>query len=146
MPSLLTAKPHNGPAPNLYFSGVKWGPESVLPLLPLIACKNCGKCCNIPHPIRVQGYEAERIAEFLEVPVQDLTAGWERLDITDWSFPSPCPFRSEKGCTIYSARPVVCKYFPLQTLRHEGQDVVGVTIGLCDAGRPCIAQCEEWQR
>lgn len=131
---------------NLYCSGVQWDQHSVLALLPLIACAGCGLCCSTLHPIRVQGYEARRIAEYLEVPLAELVADWEHLDLLDYSFPSPCPFRSEAGCLVYEARPVVCKYFPLATVERSEGKVVAVGVELCDAGRPVIAQLERWQR
>ena len=132
-------------APNLYRSGVQWDEHSVLALLPLIDCKlPCGKCCEHPWPIRIQGYEARRIAEYIETPLPTLLRKLEVFE-SDWSLPSPCPFRSDAGCAVWPARPVVCKYFPLQRVAHEGNWVVGVFTGLCEAGQPCVEQLKRWQ-
>ena len=55
--------PANGKV-NLYVSGVQWGPESVLPLLPLIDCpKGCSVCCTMPEPIVVHEEDIERIGK-----------------------------------------------------------------------------------
>ena len=145
---------------NLYASGIQWGPESVLPLLPLIACKNCGTCCSTLHPIRVDGAGARKIADHLGLTVKELICHYRLQsmnmaldsdhpkhirDMLDYSFPSPCPFRTHH-CEIWAVRPVICQEFPLQRWKVPEGLVVAVTVGLCDAGRPCIDKLMEWQR
>lgn len=117
---------------NLYVSGVQWDRASVLALLPLIDCKGCGKCCAIPRLVQPQ--ELERIAEHPNGTADP-----------SWVESIPCRFRSKAGCAVHPVRPVVCKYFPLARVEHEGHEVVAVAVEYCDAGRRAIAQLQEWQ-
>lgn len=156
------------PEGNLFRSSVRWDEHSVLALLPLINCKGCGRCCREIHPIRLQGYEVRRIAEYQEVPVKGLIEQLESMnlaldsdhpthirDVLDYSMRSPCPFRTHH-CEIHEVRPVACRHFPLQPVMPPREDllpgvtqpetVVGVFTSLCDAGRPCIEKLEEWQQ
>lgn len=129
-------------------SGIAWGRESVLGLLPLINCSpanGCARCCVRPSAVLVQNYEAERIAVYLGVPVREFTATLMPQG-EHWALQTPCRFRSRRECSIWPVRPVVCKYFPLQRITFEGNAVVAVATEWCRAGAPCIAQLEKWMR
>ena len=124
---------------NLFVSGALWNRENVLAVLPLIQCRQCGACCKKCKPIVAQEYEVERIAHRLGVRPRSLKRAWEKVSDDLWSLPTPCPYRDEeKGCLIYEARPVTCKYFPIQRIDRDGLKFIGVTIGFCDAGAEVI--------
>ncbi len=86
----------------------------------------------------------ERIEKVLKV--KNLKRKWDKVREGLWTIPSPCPFRSVAGCSIYKDRPVVCKYFPLQRVQHEGFEVVGISTALCDAGQKCIKYLQGLQQ
>ena len=133
--------------PNLYVSGAEWNKHNVLALLPLIRCEaGCAKCCEACHPIAVQENEIERIGHRVGVPPHYLKGTWKKIEERLWTLPQPCPFLKDDRCEIYAERPVVCKYYPLQRVtRNDGLELVGVTIGLCEAGRPIIDKLQGLQ-
>lgn len=138
----------------LFVSGVKWDRNSVLSLLPLIDCDGCAsqgvrsRCCSHPWKIMVKDDEISRIAAFTRRHWKKLTRKWKKVE-GGYQIQGPCEFLMKTGeCGIWSVRPVVCKYFPLQRVPHPdtGDQVVGVFTGWCNAGRRCIEQLGAWQR
>ena len=130
---------------NLYVSGVQWGSESVLPLLPLIHCPaRCSVCCTVPEPIVVHEEDIERIGKVVQN--NKLKKQLKQLDPGVWTMSSPCQFLWHGRCSVYEHRPAMCKYFPLQRVQREEGLVVGVCTEFCDAGHRCISKLMEWQR
>lgn len=82
--------------------------EVMAPVSGQAACKpGCSHCCHIP--VAVSGREAELIGQRiglkpLPVPDEQLTAR------TTWGYDHPCPFLSEERCSIYSHRPMACRW------------------------------------
>lgn len=79
-------------------------------------CTQCGLCCNgEPGIVYVDSGEAERIAAFLEVPLDVITGrmldpfegGYKARETED----GRCIFY-ENGCVIYPVRPIQCITFP----------------------------------
>jgi len=132
---------------SLYVSEVQWSRESVLSLLPLIDCdpKNgCSRCCREARYIRVHEYEVDRIAAATGRSAERFKRKWRHGE--EYRIPTPCEFLIKgKGCAIWEARPVACKYVPLQRIEHEGEIVVAVLTEWCDAGKPCIKQLIAWE-
>ncbi len=78
-------------------------------------CKRCSECCY-QHELTYELGDIKRISEHL-----NMTAGEFRKKYLKWNGKKwiaseswPCAFYNdeEKGCTIYSVRPYVCKLFP----------------------------------
>lgn len=127
----------------LFVSPVPWNRENVLALLPLIRCEHCGGCCRTVPRIVAQGYEVERIARHIGVRSRKLKRSWEQRKDGQWLVPSrPCEFHKDGRCSIYPARMVVCKYYPLQRVNYKGQECIGV-FGFCDAGSECVKWLKE---
>jgi Fe-S-cluster containining protein len=76
-------------------------------------CKACNRCCR-NYFIRVNPYEILRLAQFLNLSATDFiekyvtpeTALVHKEDDT-------CIFLGPHGCSVHSARPLVCRVYPL---------------------------------
>ncbi len=88
-----------------------------------VACWN--KCCHGADITLTPG-DVPRLSKRLEIePTEFLEtytvpAIWEKADLPVAKMKmggeegkGPCPFVSEEGCTVYSDRPVTCRYYPL---------------------------------
>ncbi len=83
-------------------------------------------CCASGPPIVLNPYEISRICAAAGLTYEDL------LDIVESGradgFPMimlprdpACSFKTESGCSIYEARPLACRLFPLGRVFHNGQ-------------------------
>ena len=83
-------------------------------------------CCTSGPPIVLNPYEISRICAAAGLTYEDL------LDIVESDradgFPiimlprdPACRFRTENGCSIYEARPLACRLFPLGRVFHNGR-------------------------
>jgi Fe-S-cluster containining protein len=79
-------------------------------------CQRCGTCCTgDPGFIRISEREIRLLANFLQMPVQDLTrkhlksiaSGFTIAEEADGA----CRFYDE-GCRIYPVRPLQCRTYP----------------------------------
>ncbi|QSH40761.1 YkgJ family cysteine cluster protein [Lentisphaerota bacterium ZTH] len=84
-------------------------------------CARCGTCCCWPGYVRLRDGEAEKIAAFLEIPVEEftdlyteLTHDRRNLTLIEHSG-GRCIFYEEKpqGCVINVVKPQQCRDFPL---------------------------------
>lgn len=105
-------------------------------------CQRCGKCCSggLLDSERVDaiGLTTEdvlRLSEFLHISKKQFKEKYTFTRETKRMMPTPCPFISEQGCVVYSARPLVCRYFPLnQVIHKKGRE--WMTVGdTCPAGK-----------
>ena len=62
--------------------------------------KGCSHCCHIP--VSVSELEAEYIEKSLKIKRKPFSAYDKTQD-------KPCPFLKNNGCSIYNARPFVCR-------------------------------------
>lgn len=93
-----------------------------------VACSRCGACCDRPGYVYVTEREVERIAEYLQLTVEDFTAQHTRLSdnrrklsLTD-SATGGCSFLDEQGqCRINSVKPEQCAGFPWRW-RYDGYE------------------------
>jgi uncharacterized protein len=79
-----------------------------------IDCRTCANCCKTQQPV-FSRTEAQRIAAYLGVTLQDLVAQYLVSDADVGKYITqqlPCPFLENNLCTIYSVRPAVCKNYP----------------------------------
>lgn len=79
-------------------------------------CQRCGACCTgDPGIIRISGQEIEVLAEFLKMPVPDLTRIHLRPIASGFSIAEEadgtCRFY-DQGCRIYPFRPFQCRTYP----------------------------------
>lgn len=82
--------------------------ELALELSELINCRQCGRCCKTSKLFIAQE-DIDRIAEYLNI-TSEVVRGM--MYVEDEHMIMPCPFY-KNGCTIYEARPITCRIFPL---------------------------------
>jgi uncharacterized protein len=81
-------------------------------------CTRCGKCCSgFPGFVWVNDDEALAIAEYLELPLDEVLGLYTRLFDNRRSLrdrlSNDCIFYdAEMGCTIYPVRPRQCRTWP----------------------------------
>jgi Fe-S-cluster containining protein len=80
-------------------------------------CHRCGRCCRLSDPIAITKRDAERIAGYLCITIDEFYAKFtfktKRSDSGLSLISKPCIFYSEGvGCIIYSARPMTCRMYP----------------------------------
>ena len=75
-------------------------------------CIACSNCCKVIVPV-LSNDDVARIARLLGLSEQDFRTSYlENVD-EEWVFNSkPCPFLTEKGCSIYDYRPEMCREYP----------------------------------
>lgn len=70
-------------------------------------CSKCGECCGIVLPLDQE--DADKIQEYV-VSHKIFPNKYLRIMTNKWQ----CPYyngNKEKGCSIYEARPKICKYY-----------------------------------
>lgn len=84
-------------------------------------CKGCGSCCRVSGYVRLKDQEAERIAEFLKIPLRQFTESYTRLteDRTGLSLieneDASCVFLNQDStCRINPVKPRQCAAFPFE--------------------------------
>ena len=86
-------------------------------------CTKCPAfCCSIYERVQVTKRDITRLAKYfgvtVEVALKRYTTKWqdERIlkRVKDTIFPETCMFldQEKRGCTIYHARPAVCREYP----------------------------------
>jgi len=85
-------------------------------------CSRCGRCCTTISAIHLTPYDIYCLAAHLHKPVEDFIDGYCELKVTEGSVVpavfirlngSTCPFHTADGCTVYEARPFICRLYPL---------------------------------
>lgn len=79
------------------------------------ACTHCNRCCTVEGNVWVTRTEARRLAEHLDLSLDQFGRRFLRLvngrnALTERS-DGACVFW-EEGCTVYEARPNQCRTFP----------------------------------
>ncbi|AXA34862.1 MAG: YkgJ family cysteine cluster protein [Candidatus Hydrogenedentota bacterium] len=90
-------------------------------------CARCGNCCRGEGFVRVFPNEAQRIAEFLGIPVEQFLREYTRVpDLAEdvaagvrWLIDKPgplreCIFLDGNACRIHPVKPQRCRDFPLK--------------------------------
>jgi len=79
---------------------------------------DCGACCSNHDDyayVYIQSAEAERLAEFLELKLEEFLERYAAVDedelILRMDQPD-CPFLDGSRCTVYPVRPLQCRTFP----------------------------------
>jgi Fe-S-cluster containining protein len=83
-------------------------------------CTGCGDCCRWPGHVKMKNDEADKIADHLNIPVEqfiesytELTKDRKALTIID-NEKGQCTFFDDEAnqCNIYQVRPKQCQGFP----------------------------------
>ena len=86
-------------------------------------CSKCpAYCCSIYERVQVTKRDLNRLAKYFNVSVETATRRYTKIHSDervlrrkkDVIFPQACMFldRETRGCTIYHARPAVCREYP----------------------------------
>ncbi|MBA3604044.1 MAG: YkgJ family cysteine cluster protein [Parachlamydiaceae bacterium] len=81
-------------------------------------CTGCGQCCTgAPGYVWVTELEAEKIAQYKNMPVDDFRRKYvrrvgDRDSLVEDSKTYDCAFLKDKKCQIYPVRPKQCRTFP----------------------------------
>jgi Fe-S-cluster containining protein len=78
-------------------------------------CTHCNRCCTVEGHVWVDKREAQRLANHLQISLQEFSKRYLRLvdgrhALTERS-DGACVFWDE-GCTVYETRPGQCRTFP----------------------------------
>ena len=143
-------------------------PVNLQEVLSMSECRRCSKCCH-PNPLNPDSpgvemfkEELQTIAGFLRQPYESIEALTNvgkvvpypfqkvKLSFTRW-MPLPCPFFSDErnGCSVYKARPIVCKihpiiftgddsYFSIKTNCDFGKDLVKAAFKMLRESDPSL--------
>jgi Fe-S-cluster containining protein len=86
-------------------------------------CVKCGICCGdtkakVRHILLLRT-EAEYIAEAVEKPISEFANKVEgkapyRYEVRKTAQDDKCVFLRENRCTIYSVRPIICRFYPFE--------------------------------
>ena len=88
------------------------------------ACKACGNCCKQRRDIVLTPYDIFRLAKYLSRTPEEIIKRY--CDVYEgenshfpvvWLMPVPpddrCPFLINRKCVVHTAKPVLCRIFPL---------------------------------
>jgi len=93
---------------------------------PSTFCSKCGTCCRVSDPITISIEELRHIAFTLGVPFDIAKANFTKEVKGHLSLKTkPCIFLKNNKCSIYQARPLVCRLYPLVK-----DDKGNITLGL----------------
>jgi hypothetical protein len=112
-------------------------------------CTGCGNCCAGPveGDIWITRPEADRLAEFLNMTVEDLHKTYlirvgNRVSIVEEPRTKDCVFLSEggstRGCAIYPVRPNQCRTWPFWSYnlaRPDDWNMAGIKCPGINRGR-----------
>ncbi len=83
-------------------------------------CVRCGECCRVRGYVKLRPGEAERIAEYLDIPLYEFTSEYtrltydrQRLSLTEKE-DGTCIFLEGNRCTIDPVKPQQCRDFPVR--------------------------------
>ena len=81
-----------------------------------IDCSVCANCCRVAT-VKVSERDVERLARYLRVTPAGFVAEYtmeseDQGAILRWSEESGCVFLDGTACTVYDARPDICRRFP----------------------------------
>ena len=90
-------------------------------------CHRCGFCCSHGGQIRITPSEAQRIADYLDIDMGDMSLFpfTAKSDDPDWLYlevKEPCFFwdKLEKTCMIHEVKPAMCLDYPWKLFKQEG--------------------------
>ena len=89
-------------------------------------CRRCGRCCCLSDPIAITIRDAERISGYLDITTEQFIERFaKRTNESDSGLSllsQPCVFfKDGTGCTVYQARPMICRMYPPIALFVHGR-------------------------
>jgi len=82
-------------------------------------CKRCGHCCQVADPIDIYPKDIRRLASFFNISEEEAIEEYtiphpKESDLRAFKATEPCRFydKAQNGCSIYQARPMVCRCSP----------------------------------
>ena len=81
-------------------------------------CQRCGNCCRWPGDVRLTELDTVRIAEFLNLEIEEFVAKYTRLNANRTGLSlienpdDSCVFLEGIECSIQPAKPSQCEGFP----------------------------------
>ena len=81
-------------------------------------CTGCGECCTgSPGYVWVTSTEAEAMAKFLKIPIEEFMGKYtrqigNRISLKEHPKSYDCVFLQGKKCQLYHVRPKQCRTFP----------------------------------
>ena len=103
----------------------KHGNMVLMGLQLIFNCKNCGNCCKIEESIAICREDIKRIATYLSMSYKNVMARYVRLEGDKYfiKISKPCVFYdNDKKCTIYDARPLICRAHPYMNMAPDFAD------------------------
>lgn len=93
---------------------------------PVFACRRCGECCRGDKGILVTPWEADRLAAFLGLTLDDL---YRRFFIASPLGPQlatrngACVFLADNRCQVHPVKPRICRQWPFlpALLKHPDE-------------------------
>jgi Fe-S-cluster containining protein len=105
-------------------------------------CRKCGSCCIHGGQIKITPAEAQRIADYLDIDMGDMSLFpfTARLDDPDWLYlevKDPCFFwdKVTRECMIHDVKPAMCNDYPWKLYQAHDcllQDVVFCPVAYAD--------------
>jgi Fe-S-cluster containining protein len=82
-------------------------------------CQRCGICCQVADPIDIYPKDIRRLASYFNISIEEAIDEYTiphpiEPDLRAFKKTAPCRFydQTKKGCSIYQARPMVCRCSP----------------------------------
>ncbi|NOZ49962.1 MAG: YkgJ family cysteine cluster protein [Chloroflexi bacterium] len=111
----------------------------VAEIMAQIDCRTCGRCCQRMGPV-VDASELERLALTLDLSPHAfrqryLRPMWPQASAAqqEWLLSDPCPLHDGLLCTVYEARPQICRDFP----QHVGRNLTEQLATCIETARIC---------
>ena len=96
-------------------------------------CVRCGLCCQVADPIDIYPKDIRRLSSHFNISVEETVKEYTiphptEPDLRAFKASAPCRFYDEakKGCSIYQARPMVCRCSPFLSPGQIG--LIGVEV------------------
>ena len=99
-------------------------------------CKRCKNCC-IGLLLPITKYDFDRLLEWKKknnINTETFRSFFTVAEYKGFEKPivllsNPCPFFSDKGCSIYPYRPSICRIYPFEIAPSNYQSVVDTKLG-----------------
>lgn len=75
-------------------------------------CLKCGRCCRDVEGINIHDYEAEEIANYIQISKVEFIEKYTFRLNGALAIKTPCPFLKDDKCAIYDVRPDACRRYP----------------------------------
>ena len=109
----------------------------------LFQCARCGKCCVSFLGTRVTKDDIERICKHLHIAKENFMHEYTIESNKKRGIKQPCPFFNSSSCMIYTTRPMVCRFFPLQSKPGPDGKLKLCVSPVCSSGIAALEEVEK---